>query len=248
MARKKSGGFFSKALEFIGLVDEEDPQDYEEEYQDDYGTAGDPYGYDAPARKQEPRRAAASARETARQPRTSARQTASARTSARQSGYQPRSYGEEYSAEQPASRRGGYEGYSERSASRASARPSYGATTRAQGARYSYENMRRAAPEAPAAPKKEAPRPAASRHPRTVMYSMRSFEDCREVIHHLLSGNTVVLTLEEMDSSITQRALDTLSGAVFALSASIRRASDNTYLLAPGTVEVNEVYEEDREY
>ena len=39
-----------------------------------------------------------------------------------------------------------------------------------------------------------------------------------------------------------------LSGAVFALHATIRKASDKTYLIAPSGVEVNETYDVDRRF
>ena len=45
-----------------------------------------------------------------------------------------------------------------------------------------------------------------------------------------------------------KRQVDTLSGAVFALHATIRKASDKTYLIAPSGVEVNETYDVDRRF
>ena len=81
---------------------------------------------------------------------------------------------------------------------------------------------------------------------RTVMYSLHSLEDCCEVIDQLIANNTVVLTMDELDGRLMQRAVDTLSGAVFALHASIRKASDRTYLVAPMSVEVNDAYDVER--
>ena len=85
-----------------------------------------------------------------------------------------------------------------------------------------------------------------SQRSRTVMYSLHSLEDCCEVIDQLIANNTVVLTMDELDGRLLQRAVDTLSGAVFALHASIRKASDRTYLVAPMSVEINEAYDVDR--
>ncbi len=85
-----------------------------------------------------------------------------------------------------------------------------------------------------------------SQRSRTVMFSLHTLEDCCEVIDHLIANNTVVLTMDELDGRLMQRAVDTLSGAVFALHASIRKASDKTYLIAPMSVEVNEAYDVDR--
>ena len=83
---------------------------------------------------------------------------------------------------------------------------------------------------------------------RTMMCSLNTLEDCCDVIDSLIAGNVVVLTLDEIDPKLTQRAIDTLSGAVFALSATIRKASDRTYVLAPNTVEVNETYDVERRF
>ena len=83
---------------------------------------------------------------------------------------------------------------------------------------------------------------------RTLMCSLNTLEDCCDVIDSLIAGNVVVLTLDEIDPKLTQRAIDTLSGAVFALNATIRKASDRTYVLAPNTVEVNETYDVERRF
>ena len=82
-----------------------------------------------------------------------------------------------------------------------------------------------------------------SGRPRTVMFSLHSLEDCCDVIDNLILSNTVVLTMDDLDARLMQRAVDTLSGAVFALHATIRKASDRTYLIAPSGVEVNETYD-----
>ena len=91
-------------------------------------------------------------------------------------------------------------------------------------------------------------RPARAQRQRTMMCSLNTLEDCCDVIDSLIAGNVVVLTLDEIDPKLTQRAIDTLSGAVFALNATIRKASDRTYVLAPSTVEVNETYDVERRF
>jgi len=78
------------------------------------------------------------------------------------------------------------------------------------------------------------------------MFALHSLEDCCDVIDNLIMNNTVILTLDDLEPKLMQRAVDTLSGAVFALHATIRKASDRTYLIAPNSVEVNENDEENR--
>jgi FtsZ-interacting cell division protein YlmF len=92
------------------------------------------------------------------------------------------------------------------------------------------------------------PAPRAASSARTVMFSITSLEECCEVIDALIANNIVLITLDELDARLTQRAVDTLSGAVFALHATIRKASDKTYLIAPRTVEVNETYDVERRF
>lgn len=139
----------------------------------------------------------------------------------------------------------------------ASAAPTRAPKRAADSARYDYDY---AAPRAESRASRfesgyaqmEKPNPV-ERAPRvqrqkTVMCSLTTLEDCCDVIDSLIGGNVVVLTLDDLDPKLTQRAVDTLSGAVFALNATIRKASDKTYVIAPSTVEVNETYDVERRF
>ena len=86
-----------------------------------------------------------------------------------------------------------------------------------------------------------------SRH-QTVIYYLHTLEECREVITDLIDGKTVLLNLEEMDEKTIQRGIDTLCGAAFALNATLRKASDKTYLIAPTNVEVAMTNEAERRF
>ena len=218
MARKKSGGF-GRVLEFIGLVDDEEPRDnYEDEYQS--GNYGRQPAY-------QPQR-----NSRIQQPRT--RQEVSRRYSA--SSYEP--------TRTPRMSR------SAASSSRFDSSASRNTYTEERSSRYDYSprtsRFDNPEPAAEAAPRSSS-RAAASRQ-RTVMFALHNLEDCCDVIDNLILNNTVVLTMDELDPKIIQRAVDTLSGAVFALHATIRKASDRTYLIAPMNVEVNETYDVDRRF
>ena len=232
MARKSSGGL-NRLLNFIGLVDDEDTRDtYGEEYQNGN------YGRQAPYTPAKPSRSSGSGR-----PSSGARANQSRRSlpEPRQSRYGERpgrtagrgqSYGD-YDA--PARRPSrfddsGYEDYNEPRMSRSS--------------RFAERQERR--PSANLPQRAPQPRMRVSQRSRTVMYSLHTLEDCCEVIDQLIANNTVVLTMDELDGRLLQRAVDTLSGAVFALHASIRKASDRTYLVAPMSVEVNDAYDVER--
>lgn len=237
MARKASGGF-NKLLNFIGLVDDEDNRDtYGEEY------SGDNYGRQAaysPSRQQRradtrvPQRQSTARRLPEPAPRASRDDSRYPARSPRETARASRGYDDYRVDERRTASRfddAGYDGYSRRQ-------------TR-QPSRYSQPDSRyggnlpqRAAPQ----------RMRVSPRSRTVMYSLHSLEDCCEVIDQLIANNTVVLTMDELDGRLLQRAVDTLSGAVFALHANIRKASDKTYLIAPMSVEVNEAYDFDRRF
>lgn len=236
MARKKSGGF-NKVLEFIGLVDDEDPRDiYEDEYEG--GNYGRPQTY-APQRSNQPRprqemttrRSGAPAYEPTRTPRMN-RSSASASSSR---------FDQPSRSSQGSARRSN--AYVERSDDRSgrydySPRTSRFGSLEDNGSSFGNDFQENALQRPTRNPGRQ----------RTEMFSLHSLEDCCDVIDSLIMNNTVVLTMDDLEPRLMQRAVDTLSGAVFALHATIRKASERTYLIAPSGVEVNETYDMDRRF
>ena len=229
MARNKTGAF-SKFLNFIGLVDDGDTRDtYGEEYQN--GNYGRQAAY-TPARQSRNTTSTRISRQSDRRSLPEARQS---RFDDRAS----RSYVDAEGYDE------GYDDYAAPSSRRSSSRFDDDAGYD-YPARSTRASSRRSAPVErqsvtnPPQPATSSGRMRVSRRSRTVMYSLHSLEDCCEVIDQLIANNTVVLTMDELDGRLMQRAVDTLSGAVFALHASIRKASDKTYLVAPMSVEVND--------
>ena len=252
MARKQSGGL-NKLLNFIGLVDDEDTRDtYGEEY------SGDNYGRQAAYTPARQNRASTSSRAASSRQSTQRRLPDSGTRSRYDdsrfdSGSRYESRYESRGAASTGRQTRGYDDYrpgERRTASRfddssyASSRDQRPASRYDQpDARYGGSGsgnnaLQRATPQ----------RMRVSPRSRTVMYSLHTLEDCCEVIDQLIANNTVVLTMDELDGHLLQRAVDTLSGAVFALHASIRKASDKTYLVAPMSVEINEAYDMDRRF
>lgn len=84
-----------------------------------------------------------------------------------------------------------------------------------------------------------------SRH-HLIVYYLHTLDECRDVISDLLENKSVLLNLEDMDDRLIQRAIDTLGGAAFALNATLRRASDRTYLIAPTSVDIAYTNDADR--
>ncbi len=225
MARKKGG--FSRVLEFIGLVDDEEPRDnYEDEY--DSGNDGRRPAYQ-PKRSTQPT-----------QP-TRSRQEVSRRYSASSSSYEPtrtprmsRTPSRFDSASASSSPRRLYN----------EERP----TSSASRYDYSPRPSRFDSSTQVEEPVQRSTKAQAASRQRTMMFALHELRDCCDVIDNLILNNTVVLTMDDLDPKIMQRAVDTLSGAVFALHATIRKASDRTYLIAPMNVEVNENYDVDHRF
>jgi len=75
---------------------------------------------------------------------------------------------------------------------------------------------------------------------RIATFSIRTVDECKNVIRTLIDKKSVLLSLEEMDSVQAQRAVDTMSGATYAIGAKMNRASERSWLITPSTVEIDE--------
>lgn len=87
--------------------------------------------------------------------------------------------------------------------------------------------------------RKAADQTGAPRH-QTVIFKLHSVDECKGVILALIEKKSVLLNLDELDSMQAQRTLDTMSGATFAIGATLSRASDRTWLITPSTVDVKD--------
>lgn len=80
---------------------------------------------------------------------------------------------------------------------------------------------------------------------RMMIYQLATYEDSRDVIDDLLENHSVLINLENLDLDEAQRIIDTLIGACYAINATIKKAAQQTYLLAPSTVEIAGTYADD---
>lgn len=218
MARNGSG-IFNKFLNAIGIVDEPQEQDmFDSRYANGRTASSRPSTY--VPRQQNSRTADTRRRSVVQQEErnTSARYNAPARNTYNNinEGFTVRRTGAELEDEFDAA-----------------------ASRRSDNARRTAEPAVTRAPATRSAANAPAPVNRASA-PRTVMYNLSALEECSDVVDALIANNIVLLMLDQLDDRMIQRAVDTLSGAAFALHATIRKASDKTYLIAPRTVEVNE--------
>lgn len=71
---------------------------------------------------------------------------------------------------------------------------------------------------------------------KLVVMSPESFEDARDIANHLKNKKPVVINLESVDRNISQKIVDFLSGAVYALDGNIQKVSNGIFLIAPYNV------------
>lgn len=238
MARKNGKGFGGKVLNFIGLVDDEDPRDtYGDEYES--GSYGQRQAYKPPraqSRQERPRQEMVS--HTSRYEPTS-RSPRMDRNSARGTGYESR-YGSARDA------RGNIRSnsYVEREDSRSTGKYDYSPRT----SRFAGSSSSRYEEQSNLPQPRQSRQGNAGGRQKTVMYNLYSLADCKEVIDQLILNATVIITMSDLEHGHLQRAVDTLSGAVFALNAKIRKVSEYTYLIAPNSVEVDDAFDSDRDY
>lgn len=217
MAQKTKSKGFSRFLDFIGLVDSEEEEMFEEE-----------------APKARPARSESRRSESDR----SARSERSSRDAGRS---RDRDFDDDrYSASRSASRTSAAS--SARSARDEDEywRSSFSSRSEREEkpARDSYRDSFRESSREPARePARETSSESGNRH-QTVIFHLRRFEDCRDVILALLDRKSVLLNLDPLDEATAQRVIDAMGGAAFALGALISKASDKNYLITPNNVVV----------
>ncbi len=72
-----------------------------------------------------------------------------------------------------------------------------------------------------------------AKKPSHVILKPRTVEDCRDAIQALIAGNTVLLNTSLMDAATERRAVDIMSGAMYALKAEHTDVSEHVYLFEP---------------
>ncbi len=76
-----------------------------------------------------------------------------------------------------------------------------------------------------------------------MVYKPMSETDSKTIIDFVRRGEPAIIDLEKAEVQVSQRILDFVSGAVYALSGTVHRVSGNIFLLSPKGVEVTVPYE-----
>jgi len=221
MAQKTKSKGFSRFLDFIGLVDSEEDEMFEEEAPKARSARGDSRRgeSDRSARSERSSRDAGRSRERDfdddRYSRSSSRSASSERSRREDDDFWRSSFSSRSEREEKPARD--------------SYRESYREPVR--------ESVRESAREAVREPARASESDVGNRH-QTVIFHLRRFEDCRDVILALLDRKSVLLNLDPLDEATAQRVIDAMGGAAFALGALISKASDKNYLITPNNVVV----------
>ena len=71
------------------------------------------------------------------------------------------------------------------------------------------------------------------------VYRPKSLKDVERFITFLRGGEPAVANLNDIDEDDAQRILDYLSGAIFALSGSVHRITDNIFVFSPKGTQIH---------
>jgi len=77
------------------------------------------------------------------------------------------------------------------------------------------------------------------------LYKPKDFTSASKIVDALKFNKSVVMNLEEIDPEISKKFFDFVSGSVYALSGNIKRTSDSIFVIAPSSVEITNINEED---
>ena len=71
------------------------------------------------------------------------------------------------------------------------------------------------------------------------IFKPQSMQQLLPAVDHLRAGKTVLLNLEGVEPPMYRRMIDFISGSAYAMKLSIKKATDNSYCIAPNDVDVS---------
>ncbi len=89
----------------------------------------------------------------------------------------------------------------------------------------------------PAAPKQSRVN-FGGKESQVILFSPKSFDEAGEIVEHIRTGRSVVMTLEGLPTDTARRLLDFISGIAYALSGKITPVSAKTYFVTPQNVDI----------
>lgn len=89
----------------------------------------------------------------------------------------------------------------------------------------------------------EGPRQTVQRDNQVVFSSPKSYQDIQNLIDSLKKKQSLIVDVSELDSKDTQRYLDFLSGAIYALNGSYQKIDNKKFYFAPQGVSITIPYD-----
>jgi len=81
--------------------------------------------------------------------------------------------------------------------------------------------------------------PSAATASEVLVVEPRQFEESVEIVDHLRNRKSVLLNLHMLDNEQSQRVVDFLSGATWAIDGHQQRIGDGVFLFAPASVTIS---------
>lgn len=79
---------------------------------------------------------------------------------------------------------------------------------------------------------------------KIVVHEPLSYDEAPSIIDDLKSRKTVIVNLEQLDSSIKRQIFDFISGGLYALEGNIQKVTKDIFIFAPSNVEIDGLKDE----
>lgn len=73
---------------------------------------------------------------------------------------------------------------------------------------------------------------------KMILFQPLSFEDSTAIVDNLRARKPVIVNMVDLERDLAQRVIDFMSGAVYALSGTIRRVSYGIFVIVPSNITI----------
>lgn len=80
---------------------------------------------------------------------------------------------------------------------------------------------------------------------KLIVIEPKNFEQCKTLVDSLRSKKPIIINLEKLETELAKQIFNFLNGAVYALSGSVTKVTNNIFIFAPGNVSITESKTED---
>jgi FtsZ-interacting cell division protein YlmF len=81
---------------------------------------------------------------------------------------------------------------------------------------------------------------SAPRRQSLILVQPVEFDECPQLVDSLKTKTPVIINLDRLDTETGRKVFDFLSGASYAMDATIWKISDNIFLLAPDNIDISD--------